>query len=50
MMTVLSPPMVMKHWRQDWQYEDKTIFACQGDLTWRKKPTAGDDVKGTYDW
>ena len=27
-------PMVMKHWRQDWQYEDKRIHAFKGDNTW----------------
>mgnify|MGYP001157266804 FL=1 len=43
-----SSPMVMKHWRQDWQYEDKTIFAYQGDLTWRKETYSNDYVKGTW--
>ena len=43
-----SSPMVMKHWRQDWQYEDKTIFAYQGDLTWRKETYSNDDVKDTW--
>ena len=43
-----SAPMVMKHWRQDWQYEDKTIFAYQGDLTWRKETYSNDDVKDTW--
>lgn len=23
----VSDPMVMKHWRQDWQYQDRKIFA-----------------------
>ena len=43
-----SVPMVMKHWRQDWQYEDKTIFAYQGDLTWLKESYSNDDVEGTW--
>lgn len=33
-------PMVMKHWRQDWQYEKKNILRFQGEQTWRY-----DDVK-----
>lgn len=31
-------PFVMKHWRQDWTYEDPSILEFQGELTWEKKP------------
>ncbi len=27
----LSAPMVVKHWRQDWQYQDTALHAFQGD-------------------
>ena len=30
-------PMVMKHWRQDWHYEDMKIHTYQGFNTWKEK-------------
>lgn len=44
----VSEPMVMKHWRQDWKYQDDTIFAFQGDLTWGKKVYKAEEVEGTW--
>jgi len=32
-------PHVMKHWRQDWTFEDPELQGYQGDLTWKKMPT-----------
>jgi hypothetical protein len=29
-----SEPMVMKHWRQDWKYEDSEINIYAGNNTW----------------
>jgi hypothetical protein len=29
-----SEPMVMKHWRQDWKYEDSVINTYAGNNTW----------------
>jgi hypothetical protein len=29
-----SQPMVMKHWRQDWKYEDSVINTYAGNNTW----------------
>ncbi|MEO0510284.1 MAG: DUF6607 family protein [Verrucomicrobiota bacterium] len=43
-----SEPMVMKHWRQDWTYQDSTVFAFQGDLTWKRKQIKPKDVKGAW--
>lgn len=34
-------PFVMKHWRQDWQYEAKQRIAYEGELTWRRVQTRG---------
>ena len=31
----VSGPHVMKHWRQDWTYEDEKVLTFQGDLTWK---------------
>ena len=30
-------PFVMKHWRQDWSYEDQTLVEYQGERTWSKR-------------
>jgi len=32
-----SGPHVMKHWRQDWTYQDSTAQEYQGNNTWEKK-------------
>jgi hypothetical protein len=29
-------PAVMKHWRQDWTYEDKELHVFQGNRTWKR--------------
>jgi hypothetical protein len=31
-------PFVMKHWRQDWTYQDADLQIYQGDQTWAKSP------------
>lgn len=30
-------PFVMKHWRQDWSYEDRSIVEYRGENTWQKR-------------
>lgn len=32
-------PHVMKHWRQDWTWQDPEMQVFQGDLKWKKTPT-----------
>ncbi|MGJ8695099.1 MAG: DUF6607 family protein [Verrucomicrobiaceae bacterium] len=33
----IEGPMVMKHWRQDWRYEDADLHVYAGRQTWKKK-------------
>ena len=33
----VSKPIVVKHWRQDWKYQDSEINAYVGNNTWKKK-------------
>jgi len=33
-----SGPHIIKHWRQDWQYEKKSMHAFIGNNTWKQKP------------
>lgn len=44
----LSEPMVMKHWRQDWHYEDQNILEYAGDKVWQNRPFKKGDIKGTW--
>lgn len=44
----ISEPMVMKHWRQDWQYEKKELLTYQGNNTWRKTKVPRSKIKGTW--
>jgi hypothetical protein len=39
---------VVKHWRQDWQYEDDTVHAFRGDDTWEPVKLSKKDRKGTW--
>ena len=44
----ISDPIVVKHWRQDWKYEDKLINTYIGDDTWEKNSIPMDKRKGTW--
>jgi hypothetical protein len=41
-------PKVMKHWRQDWRYEDRERFAYEGDRTWTRKELSPQKVEGAW--
>ncbi len=36
----VTGPHLMKHWRQDWTFEDESILAFQGKLTWKTDESA----------
>lgn len=39
----MSEPMTMKHWRQDWTYEDTDLHTFRGAASWgRRRPTASE--------
>ena len=44
----VSEPMVMKHWRQDWEYQKRTHFVYAGHERWNKQKQARKTVKGTW--
>ena len=44
----ISDAMVIKHWRQDWQYEDINLNVYVGNNTWKKKEFAKEDIAGTW--
>ena len=44
----VSQPMVMKHWRQDWRFEDTSLLEYSHDNTWKNRPLSKNSVEGTW--
>ena len=44
----LNGPHVMKHWRQDWTYEDEEMLEYVGHDTWRTRELSEQDIRGTW--
>lgn len=44
----VSDPIVVKHWRQDWQYEDTDLHVYAGHSTWERREYTADEVAGTW--
>ncbi|RZJ78430.1 MAG: hypothetical protein EOO47_13870, partial [Flavobacterium sp.] len=40
--------MIIKHWREDWTYEDQTILAYDKDNAWKKVTLSANDVRGKW--
>ncbi len=45
---VVGDSTVIKHWREDWVYEQPTILAYEKDNTWKKVALRPADVKGRW--
>ncbi|MEO1236790.1 MAG: DUF6607 family protein [Planctomycetota bacterium] len=43
-----ADPVVVKHWRQDWTYEDTQVMAFRGNRTWEKIELSPEEVGGTW--
>lgn len=41
-------PMVMKHWRQDWTYQDTNLHAFRGTGTWERDTRSPESVEGAW--
>lgn len=44
----MSEPMVMKHWRQDWRFEDRELLEFVGHRTWQTRRLPRDRARGTW--
>ena len=44
----LSEPMVVKHWRQDWKYQDRNLNEYKGFNKWAKKRYSSFAVRGAW--
>lgn len=45
---IVGPPnrkMIVKHWRQDWLYENKDLYVYNGDNEWKFEKKSKSDVK-----
>ncbi len=45
---VVNDTMVIKHWRQDWEYENQNVFYYDKDNTWKFRALPKKQVKGQW--
>jgi hypothetical protein len=45
---IVSEPMVVRHWRQEWRYEAETLLAYEGANTWARRPVAAAERRGAW--
>ncbi len=43
-----SSPIIMKHWRQDWEYQKRTQFVYAGYDRWNKQKQHRETIEGTW--
>ena len=45
---IVNDTMVIKHWRQDWEFQNQSIFNYESKNTWSIKEYSKDQVKGQW--
>lgn len=45
---IVNDTMIVKHWRQDWLYENTKLYEFYKDKTWKFKELSKDEVKGQW--
>lgn len=45
---VINDTMIIKHWRQDWLYENTDFYGFHKDRTWNYSAKTSDEVKGQW--
>lgn len=45
---IVNDTMIIKHWRQDWVYEETTLLAYDRDKRWIRETASPEAVKGTW--
>lgn len=43
-----AEPMIVKHWRQDWLYENTDLYTYNGDNHWKFEKKKADEVAGQW--
>jgi len=44
----VSEPAVVKHWRQDWRYQDRSMQAFRGHRRWQREALPEDAAQGAW--
>ena len=47
---VTQGPMVMKHWRQDWEHQPKTLLEYRGYNHWSSRALSAEESEGLWSW
>ncbi len=45
---LVNDTMVIKHWREDWEYQANALLVYQGNKQWTKQSLAANDTKGKW--
>jgi len=45
---IITDSMIIKHWREDWTYENPEVWTYSGDRRWSKVPVTPAEVKGKW--
>mgnify|MGYP006276308571 CR=1 FL=1 len=45
---IIGDTMIIKHWRQDWLYENQDLFVYDADKTWNYESLEGKESKGQW--
>lgn len=45
---VIADTMVIKHWREEWTYENPTLYEYQGKKIWYKKTLAANNIQNKW--
>lgn len=45
---ILDATMIIKHWREDWSFENNTVYKYDKDYHWNRIQLSADKVKGTW--
>lgn len=45
---VITDSMIIKHWREDWSYENPVTWVYKGDKIWEKEQLKPEQVKGKW--
>jgi hypothetical protein len=45
---IVSPTVIVKHWREEWTYENPVIWKYKADRTWVKETVPAEQVKGKW--
>lgn len=45
---VITDSMIVKHWREEWSYENPVVWEYKGNKVWEKKILKPEEVKGKW--